>query len=213
MELIRTDGLIKIHSDRFRLGPIDVQVAAGEVLGIMGPTGAGKTTLLKLMWGFLRPDKGSISVFHQQPHLNQVSVRLRAGYLAEAPSFYAGITARRRLDFVSTFYEGWDAARAGELLDRFGIDPDLPVDQMSRGVQMKLALVAAVGHNPFLLLLDEPIAGLDPPARRDVLGFLRDLATKHGVGIVLTSQVSDDLDNLAGSVLLLESGRVVEYAP
>jgi ABC-2 type transport system ATP-binding protein len=213
MSLIHTRGLIKHFGRRFQLGPIDIQLEPGEVLGVMGPNGAGKTTLLKLIWGFLRPDSGAISVLRLQPHLDQVSVRLHAGYLAETPSFYGWMTTRQHLDFVSGFYDGWDIDRANTLLERFGIDPSVPIRQLSRGNRTKVALVAASGHNPFLLLLDEPTAGLDPIVRIDVLGFLRDLAKNHGVGIVLSSHISDDLDKLADSILMLHDGRAIEYAP
>lgn len=190
-----------------------MQMEAGELLGIMGPNGAGKTTLLKLVWGFLRPDKGSISVFRQQPHLNQVSVRLRAGYLPESPSFYGWMTARRHLDFVSEFYDGWDRTKANALLDRFEIDPNLCIRLMPRSARTKLALIAAVSHNPLLLVLDEPTAGLDLVTRHDVLEFLNELAKNHGVGIVVSSHIADDLDTLADSVLMLNAGHVLEYAP
>ncbi len=212
MDFIRTEGLVKIYGGRFTLGPIDLRVDAGDVLGIMGPNGAGKTTLLKLVWGFLRPDQGSISLFHLQPHLNQVSVRQRAGYLSESPHFYSWMTARMHLDFISQFYEGWDRAHAQALLARFGIDPKVQIRQLSRGNRTKLALVAAAAHHPVLLLLDEPTAGLDPLVRRDILTFLKDLSKNHGVGIVLSSHISDDLDKLADWVLMLNGGRVVEYA-
>jgi len=213
MHLIRTDAVVKRHGPKFTLGPMDLTLQPGEVLGVMGPNGAGKTTLLRLIWGFLRPDQGSVSVFGVQPHLNQASVRLRAGYLAESPHFYGWMTARRHLKFVSEFYEGWNAAAADGLMERFGIDPDKRIQQLSRGNRIKLGLVAATGHNPRLLLLDEPTAGLDPLVRRDILGFLRSLSKDCGAGIVLSSHISDDLDRIADAVLMLNQGRVLEYAP
>src|ERR1700733_878417 len=97
METIRTEQLFKSFNNVFQLGPLDLHVDPGEVLGIMGPNGAGKTTLLKLLWGFMRPDSGNISVFGLQPHLDQVKVRLRAGYLSENPRFYPDLTAKQFL--------------------------------------------------------------------------------------------------------------------
>jgi ABC-2 type transport system ATP-binding protein len=196
MDLIRTDGLVKTYPG-FSLGPVDLRIAAGEILGIVGPNGAGKTTLLKLIWGFLRPDRGSISVFRQQPHLNQLSVRLRAGYLSETPTFYDWMTARRHLTFVSEFYECWDAAYADTLLDRFGIHPDSVVGALSPNSRIKLALIAAVGHHPSLLLLDHPIAECG-----DVLD--------HNVAVVWTS-CKEVTPTPAHAMLMLDGGRVTEY--
>src|SRR5438105_2573783 len=114
MELLRTEGVTK-----FKLGPIDLALSAGEILGVTGPAGAGKTTLLRLAWGFLRPDHGTVSVFRLQPHLNQMSVRRCAGYLHETPVFNGCMSARQHMQFVSQFYERWSSATADSLLDRF----------------------------------------------------------------------------------------------
>lgn len=212
METIRTEQLSKSFKGGFRLGPLDLRVAPGEVLGIMGPNGAGKTTLLRLLWGFMRPDAGRISVFGLQPHLEQVKVRLCAGYLSENPQFYSALTAKQFLEFVGNFYNGWDHTRIRLLLEQLGVRADLRIEQLSKGNRVKLGLISAVGHRPSLLILDEPTSGLDPLVRLDILNFLRKLAREENVSIVLSSHISDDLDQIAESVLMLHRGRVVEYA-
>jgi len=178
----------------------------------MGPNGAGKTTLLRLLWGFIRPDQGHISVFGMQPHLEQVKVRLRAGYLSESPPFYSTFTAKQFLRFVGHFYEGYDAPWADWLLNEFGVQADVKIERLSKGNRIKLGLISAVAHRPSLLILDEPTSGLDPLIRREILRFLKNLAGQDGVSIVLSSHISDDLDQIADSVLMLNHGHVVEYA-
>ncbi len=179
----------------------------------MGPNGAGKTTLLKMLWGFLRPDGGRVSVFGRSPHLEQVWIRLRAGYMSESPNFYGWMTARRFLAFIAGFYPSWDWQQANRLLEEFGLNGDRKVEELSKGNRIKLGLVAAVAHRPQLLILDEPTAGLDPLVRVDILGFLENLVRHEGAGIVMSSHVSDDLDRIADSVLMLHEGMVKEYAP
>jgi ABC-2 type transport system ATP-binding protein len=106
MELIRAKSVVKQQGHQFKLGPVDLALSSGEVLGILGSHGAGKTTLLRLIWGFLRPDQGTVSVFHLQPHLNQLSVRQRAGYLSASPNFDVCLTVQRHIKFISQFYDG-----------------------------------------------------------------------------------------------------------
>jgi ABC-2 type transport system ATP-binding protein len=212
MEIVRIDELCKSHGPGFRLGPISVSVGSGEILGLMGPNGAGKTTLLKLIWGFVRPDRGDVRVFGLTPHLEQLNVRLRAGWLSESPHFYGWMTARRFLEFMAAFYEGWDRGYVSDLANRFHVDLNKRIDQLSKGNRVKLGLMAAVAHRPRLLLLDEPTSGLDPIVRLDILEFLKDLAAMQHVGIILSSHISDDLDQIAHTVLMLHEGRRVELA-
>jgi ABC-2 type transport system ATP-binding protein len=213
MDVIRTDRLVKARGKSFQLGPLDLTVSPGEILGVMGPEGAGKTTFLKLAWGFLRPDEGAIRVFGLAPHLAQIQVRLRAGYLSESPQFYGWMTARQFLEFISAFYDRWDWRGTEELLDQFQIDPAKRVDQLSKGNKAMLGLVASVAHHPHILILDELMSSLDPLVRRDLQEYLKNLSTREAVAIILSSHVSDDLDQVADTVLMLSEGRVVEYAP
>ena len=212
METLRTEQLSKRFEGAFRLGPLDLRVAPGEILGIMGPNGAGKTTLLRLLWGFMRPDEGTISVFGMQPHLEQVKVRLRAGYLSNSPHFYSSFTARQFLRFVGQFYQGWEESRTDRLLENFEIDADLKLVNLSHGDRMKVALISAMGHRPSLLILDEPTSTIDAPVRADILHLLKMLARRENTSILLSSHISDDLDHVADSVLMLNHGHVVEYA-
>jgi ABC-2 type transport system ATP-binding protein len=212
MDIIIAEQLLKSFKGTFQLGPFDLRVSPGEILGIMGPHGAGKTTLLRLIWGFIRPDGGRLSVFGLQPHIEQVKVRLRAGFVGENPPAYETLTARRFLQFIGNFYERWDRSRTDELLERFGLNPDIKVGQLSKGNRIKLSLISALGHSPSLLVLDEPISDLDPQVRTDILLLLKSLSREEDVSIMVSSHISDDLDLIADSVLMLHNGQIVEYA-
>jgi ABC-2 type transport system ATP-binding protein len=185
------------------LGPLDLHLAPGRVLGIMGPHRAGKTTLLRMLWGFLRPDAGRITVFGRTPHLEQVEVRLRTGYVARSSSYHAGMTGRRFLEFVSAFYPTWDWKHARRLVESFGVEPAKAIEHMSGAGRTKLAMVAALTHQPRLLILDEPTAGLDPGPRREILDRIRSIADDDGTGIVLSTAIPDDIGRIADSVLML----------
>ncbi len=213
MDIFQLENTVKKRGDQFVLGPLDLHLEPGEILGIMGPNGAGKTTLLRLLWGFLRPDAGRVSVFGRTPHLEQVWIRLRAGYLPESLRFYDWMSVERFLSFIAGFYPSWDWGRAFELLDQFGLKTTQTIGTLSKGNRVRLGLVAAVSHRPQLLILDEPTAGLDPLVRVDILDFLKRSALGDRTGIVMSSHVSDDLDRIADSVLMLNEGKVVEYAP
>ena len=208
MELIRAESVVKHLGPWFTLGPVDLELRSGEVLGIIGKPGAGKTTLLKLIWGFLRPDQGNVSVFHLKPHLNQLSVRQRTGYLSESPGFDRCRTVRQHVQFMSRFYDGWSEATVNALLARFCINAGVCVEKLSDGERIKLALISATGHNPFLLLLDDPMARLDTRERNEVSEFLKTLSLERGIGILVSAQHSNDLAKWTDSTLTLINGKV-----
>jgi ABC-2 type transport system ATP-binding protein len=212
MSLIEIDRLAKSRGDGFALGPISLTLRSGEILGVMGPNGAGKTTLLRLIWGFLRPDGGELSVLGLKPHLDQIRMRRRAGFVGDSTRFYDWMTAEQHLSFVAGFYPTFDHHRAAELADRLALPLKTQVRKLSEGGRVKLALIGALAHRPGLLILDEPTSGLDPLVRTELLGVLRQMA-ETGVGIVLSSHLSGDLDRIADSILMLDRGEMIEYGP
>jgi len=212
MEIARAEQVSKGFGGVFRLGPIDVGISSGQILGVVGPAGSGKTTLLQLFWGFMRPDDGSISIFGIQPHLNQPLLRRCVGYVAQNPRFPAGFTTRQFLRFAGHFYEGWEDDCASRLLDELGIDPNSRIQNLSNGERIKAAIVAAASHKPALLLLDEPTSSVDDLARLHILRFLKRLAAEERTAILLSCRLPDDLDYIARGVLMLRDGRAIEYA-
>jgi ABC-2 type transport system ATP-binding protein len=208
MELVRAESVVKLQGSRFTLGPVDFKLRSGEVLGIIGKPGSGKTTLLKLIWGFLRPDQGSVSVFRLKPHLNQMSIRQRTGFLSESPTFDRCRTVGHHIQFMSQFYEGWNEATVNTLLNRFCIDPGMCVQELSDSAKVKLALISATGHNPFLLLLDDPMARLNDVARMEISEFLKSLSSERGIGAVVSAQRSSDLESWTDSTLNLIDGKI-----
>jgi ABC-2 type transport system ATP-binding protein len=212
MEIIRTESLLKCHSyDGFTLGHVNLKVGAGEILGVMGPKGAGKTTLLRLLWGFARPTAGTIAVLGIAPHLHQIEVRQRAGYVPEKAGMYEWMAAGAFLNFIAGFYPGWDQMRAQALLKELGIDDHQLLYRLSPGDKLKLRLVAALGHRPLVLFLDEPMLKQEPAVWLEVHSFLKQISRDENVAIVISSDVSDSLDRLAETVLMLKRGSVVHY--
>lgn len=208
MDLIRAESVVKRLGPRFTLGPVDFELRSGEVLGIIGKPGAGKTTLLKLIWGFLRPDQGNVSVFRLKPHLNQLIVRQRTGYLSESRGFDRCWTAQQYVQFMSQFYDGWNEATVNTLLNRFCIDPGICVQELSDSAKIKLALISATGHNPFLLLLDDPMARLSERERTEISEFLKALSAERGIGVMVSAQHSSQLVQWTDSTLTLIDGKV-----
>ncbi|HET9130964.1 MAG TPA: ABC transporter ATP-binding protein, partial [Terriglobia bacterium] len=206
--LVSAKSVVKQHGSRFTLGPVDLELRSGEVLGIIGEPGAGKTTLLKLIWGFLRPDQGSISVFHLKPHLNQLSVRQRTGYLSESPGFDRCRTARQYVRFAAPFYEGWNEATVQTLLERFRIDPEICVQDLSDVEKVKLALISTIGHDPFLLLLDDPMARLNAHGQVEISEFLKTLSSERDLAVLMSAQHSSSLLPWTDSILRLIDGKM-----
>jgi ABC-2 type transport system ATP-binding protein len=197
---------------------LSMVVPAGTVTVMLGPNGAGKTTTVRLVTGALGPDAGSIRVFGLDPATDGTAVRLRCGVVPPKPSLYIRLTGHDNLRYAAEICGlGWDAAsraRAHAAAEQFGIDHALgqKVVGYSTGMRTRLALARAVLHDPDLLLLDEPTAGLDPESARAVLTLITDLAAR-GKTVVVCTHLLHEAEGIADQVVLVDHGRAVAAGP
>jgi ABC-2 type transport system ATP-binding protein len=184
-----------------------------EATGLLGPNGAGKTTLLKTLMGFITPRSGRVTAFGLDPVVNPLGVRQRVGYLPEGDCHLSGPTAAEQVAFageLSGMPRGDAISRAHEVLDYVALGEARyrRVDTFSTGMKQRVKLAMALVHDPDLLLLDEPTNGLDPKGRDEMLALIRDIASRPGMGLVLSSHLLHDVESLCSHVLVLHQGRV-----
>ncbi|MBV8201166.1 MAG: ABC transporter ATP-binding protein [Acidobacteria bacterium] len=193
----------------FTLGPLDLALAPGTVLAFVGPNGSGKTTTLNCIAGLVVPDAGSIQVFGRPADPRDGGWKANLGVVGETHGFYLHRTAAENLRFLSRLMPGWSERRAADLAGRFGLPLDKQVRHLSKGSLAKLALVAALGHGPRLLLLDEPTAGLDPVVRSEVLDVLWEILEDGEHSMFYSTHVLSDISRLADELVFLRDGRML----
>ncbi|MEU8386838.1 ABC transporter ATP-binding protein [Micromonospora sp. NPDC048842] len=199
-----TDGLTKRYGRRSALKDCTLDIPAGHVVGLVGPNGAGKSTLLQLACGLLDPTAGRIEVLGALP----VSGSPRVGFVAQDTPVYAGLTVADHLRMGAHLNPSWDAALAERRIAQVGLDPAQKAGKLSGGQRAQLALTVAAAKRPNLLLLDEPVAALDPLARRNFLQGLMELAAEQGMSIVMSSHLVADLERVCDHLIVLVASRV-----
>ncbi|HSK20945.1 MAG TPA: ABC transporter ATP-binding protein [Longimicrobiales bacterium] len=192
------------------LDGVTFSMREGEVVGLLGRNGAGKTTLINIAMGLLHPHAGMVRAFGISPTEDPVAVKKRVGYVSEDQLLPPGMTISDLIAIHRRLFRTWDGALEKQLLERFGLAGNTKkVGKMSKGEARQVALLCAVCHRPELLILDEPAGGLDPAARREFLETSIDLLNREGSAILFSSHQTDDVERLAGRVLLLDRGRML----
>jgi len=181
---------------------------AGRVAALVGPNGAGKTTLLHLSAGLLEPTDGSVQIFGRSPLQQPKETLPRLGFLAQDHPLYLSFTVADLLTFGRQLNPRWDDALARERIRTLGIPLDRPAGKLSGGQQAQVALVLALAKRPDLLLLDEPLASLDPLARREFLRTLMDAVAESGMTVLLSSHILSDLERVCDYLIILSAARV-----
>jgi ABC-2 type transport system ATP-binding protein len=203
---LEASGLGKRYGRRWALRDCSLRLPTGRVAALVGPNGAGKTTLLHLAVGLLRPDAGSVRVLGERP--GGTDLLARVGFVAQDTPVYTDLTAAEHITMGAKLNRRWDADLAHARLRRIGIPPDRPVGQLSGGQRAQVALALALAKHPDLLLLDEPLASLDPLARREFLQALMGSAAEEGTTIMLSSHLLADLERVCDYLIVLQNGRV-----
>jgi ABC-2 type transport system ATP-binding protein len=205
--VIEAEGLGKRYRRQWALTDCTLSIPAGHVVGLVGLNGAGKTTLLNLATGMLAPTTGTIEVLGGRPAAGPAQLA-RVGYLAQDAPVYAGLSVADHLKLGAHLNPGWDAALAGRRIDQLDLDRGRKAGKLSGGQRAQLALTLALGKRPELLILDEPVASLDPLARREFLQALMGTVAEDEVSVVLSSHLISDLERVCDYVVVLADSRV-----
>ncbi|MBF6055076.1 ABC transporter [Streptomyces eurocidicus] len=203
------DSVRKTYGDVHALDGVSLTVHRGEFFGVLGPNGAGKTTLIEIVEGLRRADSGTVRVLGRPPWPRNRELLPRIGVQTQASAFFVRLTAAEHVETVAALY-GVGRARAHEALDLVGLTGKArtQVEKLSGGQRQRLAIAAALAHRPDVLFLDEPTAALDPQARRDLWGLLRDLKGQ-GRTIVCTTHHIDEAEALSDRVAVVKDGTVI----
>src|SRR5262249_26442962 len=205
--VIQTSGLGKAYWRTWALRDCTLAIPAGRVVGLVGPNGAGKTTLLSLAVGLLAPTCGTISVLGQRPAAGPAQLA-RAGFVAQDTPVYARMTVADHLRLGGWLNPGWDHALTQRQVAQVGLDLRQRAGSLSGGQRARLAPPRALAKRPDLLMLDEPVASLDPLARREFLRGLMEAVAEHGVSVVLSSHLVADLERVCDYLVVLVASRV-----
>jgi ABC-2 type transport system ATP-binding protein len=205
--VLESEGLGKRYGRRWALQDCSLTIPAGKVVGLVGPNGAGKTTLLHLAVGLVAPTAGSIRVLGGPPAEGPAQLG-RVGFVAQDSPLYAGLSVAKHLRMGGLLNPSWDGALAEDRVERVGLDPRQRAGSLSGGERAQLALTLAIAKRPELLLLDEPVASLDPLARREFLQSLMEVVADQGVSVVLSSHLISDLERVCDYLVVLVASNV-----
>jgi ABC-2 type transport system ATP-binding protein len=205
---LQTRSLGKRYGRAWALRDCTVQLPAGRVAALVGPNGAGKTTLLHLAVGLLDPSAGDVSVFDHSPRREPKAVLPRIGFVAQDHPLYRGFSVADMLTLGRKLNPRWEQAVATTRLDRLGIPLDRPIGKLSGGQQAQVALALALAKRPELILLDEPLASLDPLARREFLRVLMGATAESGLTVLLSSHIIGDLERVCDYLIILSAAHV-----
>jgi ABC-2 type transport system ATP-binding protein len=205
--VIETSGLGKAYRRTWALRDCTLAIPEGHVVGLVGPNGAGKTTLLSLAVGLLAPTCGTIEVLGEHPAVGPAQLA-QVGFVAQDPPVYARMTVAGHLRLGAWLNPGWDGELARQRIGQLGLDPKQRAGSLSGGQRAQLALTLALAKRPGLLILDEPVASLDPLARREFLRGLMEAVAERGLSVVLSSHLVGDLERVCDYLIVLVASRV-----
>jgi ABC-2 type transport system ATP-binding protein len=211
-EPLLVEGL-RVQLGGFTLNDLSFRVEPGQVTVLLGHNGAGKTTTLRVIMGMIRKDSGSVRIGPLDHVRDEREFKRHIGFVAEEAHFYSRMTVAEHLAFVAQFYPRWDAVRASELAATLNLPLQKRLGELSKGMRTKAGLVAALAHDPDVLLLDEPTSGLDPRSRVEFLACLRNAAHGRGRAVLLSTHNLHEADEIGDHVILLDNGSILADQP
>ena len=210
---VEVEGLSVAYRGQSVLQQLQWRLLPGQVVGLLGRNGAGKTTLLEALLGLRDPQAGGVRVFGLPATRLDDATRARIGYVPQSSDLFEELRADQLLAYFRSFYPRWNDAKVESLMQRWAVPRDIEIGRMSGGQQQRLSIIRALAHEPDLLVLDEPVASLDPLARRDFLRELVEQVLDRGTTVVFSTHILSDLERVAFNVAFLQRGRIALQSP
>ena len=210
--VIETKNLTKQYGTQKSVADLNIHVKQGRIYGLLGRNGAGKTTTMKMLLGLTQPTSGEVTIWGQPLRTNEKKLLPRIGYLIESPGFYPNLTATENLRIFATLRGVPNRNAIKNALDLVGLpykDKKL-FSQYSLGMKQRLAIALAIMHDPELLILDEPVNGLDPIGIAEVRSFIRDLCNERGKTILISSHILSEIESIADTVGIIHHGKMMK---
>jgi len=204
-------GVSKTFGRQLVLDSLDLVVEPGSVVGLVGVNGSGKSTMIKCLLGLLKTDRGSVEVGGHDTWDLSSEIKARIGYVDQRAALYPWMKCKHLLSYVASFYPRWDDALIQRLADEWELPMDKSFGKLSPGQQQKVAVLAAIGHGPDLLVLDEPVSAMDPVARRAFLKALLGRIGELGCTVLLSTHITSDIERVASHVAILANGKIACY--
>lgn len=214
--IVDVSGLTKSFGQQQVLQGVNWSIEPGKVIGLLGRNGAGKSTLLECLLGLREADSGGSRLFGEAATALSDQVRADIGYVPQKSELFQWLTPLQLLDYFKALYPHWNTAKVDGLMQRWGFGGDMAnkqIGKLSGGEKQRLSIIRALAHDPKLLVLDEPVASLDPVGRRDFLHELVDGVIERGTTVIFSTHILSDLERVALDVAFLQGGKITLQAP
>lgn len=209
--VLEVNGLGKRYSEEFYMDNVTFNIEKGDIIGLIGPNGAGKSTIIKSILDIVKKDKGTIKFKGMNIDEDFYGLyREDIGYVGEGTDYFSESKLVDISKFYKQFYTKWDDLHFNELIQKFDLNLNVKMKNLSKGMKVKFSLALCLSHYPSLLILDEPTSGLDPLIRFEVLNILKDYVEKQNASILFSSHIIEDLEIIADNLIFIKGGKIIE---
>lgn len=210
MSILKIKGLVKEYPS-FKLGPLDLEIPRGSIVGFIGENGSGKSTTIKSVIGLINKDFGEVKFSGERLNLNNKDAFNNLGIVLDNLNLTEKIKVKEVAKMSSYIYSKWNKAVFDSLIEKFKINTNKKIGELSRGMKMKLSLSIALSHDPSLLILDEATSGLDPIVREEILDLLLDFIQDENKSIFISSHILSDLEKVADYIAFIHKGKMLFF--
>ena len=210
--ILYINNLCKKYKD-FQMNNVYLELPKGFIMGLIGENGAGKTTLIKMIMNLVKKDSGDIKVFDKDNIKFEREIKDRIGFVYDEACYYDHMSLEENGKMFSTLYSKWDNDKFHHYLNKFSLNKDKKLKELSKGMRMKFSLCLALSHGAEFIIMDEPTVGLDPVVRSEVLEELQNLMENENMGVLISTHITSDLERIADYITFIKDGNIIFSKP